>query len=36
MGIYINGRKLFMIMDAEPDFDHEAVITRLAKKPLFR
>lgn len=33
MEIYISGKKLFMIMDTVPDFDHEKAMTELATKP---
>lgn len=33
MEIYISGKKLFMIMDTVPDFDHETAMTELATKP---
>jgi L-rhamnose mutarotase len=33
MEIYMIGYRLFMIMDTEPDFDHEKAMTELAKKP---
>jgi L-rhamnose mutarotase len=33
MEIYISGKKLFMIMDTVPDFNHEEAMTELASKP---
>jgi len=33
MEIYIDGTKLFMIMDTVPDFDHDKAMAELAKKP---
>ncbi len=33
MEIYIVGSRLFMIMDTEPDFDHESAMKELASKP---
>jgi L-rhamnose mutarotase len=33
MEIYLSGNTLFMIMDTEPDFDHEKAMYELAKKP---
>lgn len=33
MEIYLQGNQLFMIMDTEPDFDHEKAMTELASKP---
>lgn len=33
MEIYIFGNQLFMIMDTEPDFDHEKAMEELGKKP---
>ena len=33
MEIYITGEQLFMIMDTEPDFDHDEAMKELAKKP---
>lgn len=33
MEIYLAGSRLFMIMDTEPDFDHERAMTELATKP---
>jgi L-rhamnose mutarotase len=33
MEIYIDGSKLFMIMDTEPDFDHDAAMAKLASLP---
>lgn len=33
MEIYLIGTKLFMIMDTVPDFNHDAAMTELAKKP---
>ena len=33
MEIYINGTRLFMIMDTIPEFDHDKVMAELAKKP---
>jgi L-rhamnose mutarotase len=33
MEIYLAGTRLFMIMDTQPDFDHEAAMTELATKP---
>ena len=33
MEIYIDGAKLFMIMDTEPDFDHDAAMATLAMLP---
>lgn len=33
MEIYIDGTKLFMIMDTIPGFDHDSAMAELAKKP---
>jgi L-rhamnose mutarotase len=33
MEIYIQGARLFMIMDTVPDFDHDKAMAALAKKP---
>jgi L-rhamnose mutarotase len=33
MEIYISGTTLFMIMDTEPDFDHEQAMAKLATLP---
>ncbi len=33
MEIYIDGTKLFMIMDTYNDFDHDTAMTQLAKLP---
>ena len=33
MEIYLDGTRLFMIMDTVPDFDHERASIELAKKP---
>ena len=33
MEIYIVGRRLIMIMDTVPDFDHESAMVELADKP---
>jgi L-rhamnose mutarotase len=33
MEIYIHGTRLFMIMDTVPDFDQEAAMAELSKKP---
>ncbi len=33
MEIYIQGTRLFMIMDTVPDFDHDKAMAELAKKP---
>lgn len=33
MEIYLLGTHLFMIMDTEPDFDHDAAMQALAAKP---
>jgi L-rhamnose mutarotase len=33
MEIYIHGNRLFMIMDTQPDFDHDKAMAELAKKP---
>lgn len=33
MEIYIQGNRLFMIMDTVPDFDHEKAMAELANKP---
>jgi len=33
MEIYIDGNKLFMIMDTVPDFDHDAAMAELARLP---
>lgn len=33
MEIYISGKKLFMIMDTVPGFDHEKAMAELATKP---
>lgn len=33
MEIYLQGTKLFMIMDTLPDFDHDKAMAELAKKP---
>jgi len=33
MEIYIFGTQLFMIMDTEPDFDHDKAMKELAVKP---
>ena len=33
MEIYINGTRLFMIMDTIPDFDHDKAMAELATKP---
>ena len=33
MEIYIVGTRLFMVMDTVPDFDHDAAMAVLAKKP---
>jgi len=33
MEIYIQGTRLFMIMDTVPDFDHDKAMAALAKKP---
>jgi L-rhamnose mutarotase len=33
MEIYVDGTKLFMIMDTISDFDHDIAMTRLAKMP---
>ncbi len=33
MEIYINGTRLFMIMDTSADFDHDKAMTELATKP---
>jgi L-rhamnose mutarotase len=33
MEIYIDGTRLFMIMDTVPDFDHDKAMTLLAEKP---
>lgn len=33
MEIYIYGKKLFMIMDTVPDFNHDVAMTELATKP---
>lgn len=33
MEIYIDGTKLFMIMDTVNDFDHDIAMTKLAKLP---
>lgn len=33
MEIYLNGNRLFMIMDTVADFDHDKAMAELAKKP---
>jgi L-rhamnose mutarotase len=33
MEIYIQGTRLFMIMDTTPDFDHDRAMAELAAKP---
>ncbi|MCK4853084.1 MAG: L-rhamnose mutarotase [Bacteroidales bacterium] len=33
MEIYITGTRLFMIMDTNPDFDHDKAMAELATKP---
>jgi L-rhamnose mutarotase len=33
MEIYIDGSRLFMIMDTVPDFDHDKAMAELAEKP---
>jgi L-rhamnose mutarotase len=33
MEIYIDGNRLFMIMDTVPEFDHNSAMTELAEKP---
>jgi L-rhamnose mutarotase len=33
MEIYIDGNRLFMIMDTVPEFDHSSAMAELAKKP---
>jgi L-rhamnose mutarotase len=33
MEIYLEGTRLFMIMDTVPDFDHERAMAELAAKP---
>lgn len=33
MEIYLQGNRLFMIMDTVPDFDHEKAMAELATKP---